>query len=150
MAGRKGGRAKRRKVCFFTANGITRIDYKDVDLLKRFVSERGKILPRRVTGTSAKYQRKLTVAIKRARQMALYHMLVNNMKCTVESDSTVHFAMLSFEREVKCETNKVYYRRCSIISYICNFIAYIYVCSDFGYSCNFCVAVTIYTINDKT
>lgn len=47
MAGRKGGRAKRRKVCFFTANGITRIDYKDVDLLKRFVSERGKILPRR-------------------------------------------------------------------------------------------------------
>lgn len=47
------------------------IDYKDVDLLKRFVSERGKILPRRVTGTSAKYQRKLTVAIKRARQMAL-------------------------------------------------------------------------------
>jgi len=71
MAGRKGGRAKRRKVCFLTANGITRIDYKDVDLLKRFVSERGKILPRRVTGTSAKYQRKLTVAIKRARQMAL-------------------------------------------------------------------------------
>ncbi|EAO52773.1 SSU ribosomal protein S18P [Bacillus thuringiensis serovar israelensis ATCC 35646] len=58
-------------MCFFTANGITRIDYKDVDLLKRFVSERGKILPRRVTGTSAKYQRKLTVAIKRARQMAL-------------------------------------------------------------------------------
>jgi small subunit ribosomal protein S18 len=69
--GRKGGRAKRRKVCFFTSNGITNIDYKDVDLLKRFVSERGKILPRRVTGTSAKYQRKLTVAIKRARQMAL-------------------------------------------------------------------------------
>ena len=47
------------------------IDYKDVDLLKKFVSERGKILPRRVTGTSAKYQRKLTIAIKRARQMAL-------------------------------------------------------------------------------
>lgn len=68
--GRRGGR-RRRKVCFFTSNGITHIDYKDVDLLKRFVSERGKILPRRVTGTSAKYQRKLTVAIKRARQMAL-------------------------------------------------------------------------------
>jgi small subunit ribosomal protein S18 len=72
MAGaRKGGRAKRRKVCFFTSNGITHIDYKDVDLLKKFVSERGKILPRRVTGTSAKYQRKLTVAIKRSRTMAL-------------------------------------------------------------------------------
>ncbi|GGE83110.1 30S ribosomal protein S18 [Priestia taiwanensis] len=69
--GRKGGRAKRRKVCFFTANGINHIDYKDTDLLKRFVSERGKILPRRVTGTSAKYQRKLTIAIKRSRQMAL-------------------------------------------------------------------------------
>ncbi|MDQ1000031.1 small subunit ribosomal protein S18 [Neobacillus niacini] len=69
--GRKGGRAKRRKVCYFTSNAITRIDYKDVDLLKKFISERGKILPRRVTGTSAKYQRKLTVAIKRARQMAL-------------------------------------------------------------------------------
>ncbi|ADI28372.1 30S ribosomal protein S18 [Geobacillus sp. G4] len=71
MAGRKGGRGKRRKVCYFTANNITHIDYKDVDLLKKFISERGKILPRRVTGTSAKYQRKLTVAIKRARQMAL-------------------------------------------------------------------------------
>lgn len=71
MGGRRGGRAKRRKVCYFTANGITHIDYKDVDLLKKFISERGKILPRRVTGTNAKYQRKLTVAIKRARTMAL-------------------------------------------------------------------------------
>jgi len=71
MGGRKGGRAKRRKVCYFTAHGITHIDYKDVDLLKKFISERGKILPRRVTGTHAKYQRKLTIAIKRARMMAL-------------------------------------------------------------------------------
>ncbi|WP_174734664.1 30S ribosomal protein S18 [Mesobacillus harenae] len=71
VGGRRGGRAKRRKVCYFTANGITHIDYKDTDLLKKFVSERGKILPRRVTGTNAKYQRKLTVAIKRARTMAL-------------------------------------------------------------------------------
>ena len=71
MGGRRGGRAKRRKVCYFTANGITHIDYKDTDLLKKFISERGKILPRRVTGTSAKYQRKLTIAIKRSRTMAL-------------------------------------------------------------------------------
>ncbi len=70
MGGRKG-RGKRKKVCFFTSNGITHIDYKDVDLLKKFISERGKILPRRVTGTSAKYQRKLTIAIKRSRTMAL-------------------------------------------------------------------------------
>ncbi|OZM56583.1 30S ribosomal protein S18 [Lottiidibacillus patelloidae] len=69
--GRRGGRAKRRKVCFFKVNKIEKIDYKDVDLLKRFISERGKILPRRVTGTSAKYQRQLTRAIKRSRQMAL-------------------------------------------------------------------------------
>ena len=72
--GRKGGRAKRRKVCYFTANGITHIDYKDLDLLKKFISERGKILPRRVTGTSAKYQRKLTIAIKRSRTNGItYH-----------------------------------------------------------------------------
>lgn len=70
MAGRRG-RGRRKKVCYFTANGITHIDYKDVDLLKKFISERGKILPRRVTGTSAKYQRMLTKAIKRARQVAL-------------------------------------------------------------------------------
>lgn len=68
--GRRGGR-RRKKVCYFTSNGITHIDYKDVELLKKFVSERGNILPRRVTGTSAKYQRKLAVAIKRSRQMAL-------------------------------------------------------------------------------
>lgn len=68
---RQGRKGRRRKVCYFTVNNITYIDYKDVDLLKRFVSDRGKILPRRVTGTSAKYQRPLTKAIKRARQMAL-------------------------------------------------------------------------------
>lgn len=67
---RRGGR-KRRKVCYFTVNKIDHIDYKDTELLKKFVSERGKILPRRVTGTSAKYQRMLTQAIKRARQVAL-------------------------------------------------------------------------------
>lgn len=67
---RRGGR-RRRKVDFIAANHIDYIDYKDVDLLKRFISERGKILPGRVTGTSAKNQRKLTVAIKRARVMGL-------------------------------------------------------------------------------
>jgi small subunit ribosomal protein S18 len=70
MAPRRGGK-KRKKVCYFTSNNITYIDYKDTDLLKKFISERGKILPRRVTGTSAKWQRKLTIAIKRARIMAL-------------------------------------------------------------------------------
>lgn len=68
---RRGGRNKRRKVCYFTVNKITHVDYKDLDLLRKFISERGKILPRRVTGTKAKYQRMLTVAIKRSRQMAL-------------------------------------------------------------------------------
>ncbi|MFC4713725.1 30S ribosomal protein S18 [Planococcus dechangensis] len=70
MAPRRGGK-KRKKVCYFTSNNITRIDYKDTDLLKKFISERGKILPRRVTGTSAKWQRRLTIAVKRSRIMAL-------------------------------------------------------------------------------
>ena len=64
-------RRGRKKVCYFTANKIEHIDFKDVDLFKRFITERGKILPRRITGTSAKYQRKLAIAIKRARHMAL-------------------------------------------------------------------------------
>ena len=67
---RRGGR-RRRKVDFIADNHIEYIDYKDTDLLRRFISERGKILPRRVTGTSAKNQRKLTIAIKRARIMGL-------------------------------------------------------------------------------
>lgn len=62
---------RRRKVCYFTQNKVTHIDFKDAELLKRFISDRGKILPRRVTGTSAKWQRPLAVAIKRARHMAL-------------------------------------------------------------------------------
>ena len=64
-----GGR--RRKVCPFKENKDLVIDYKDVTLLKRFISPRGKILPTRLTGVSAAYQRKLTVAIKRARHLAL-------------------------------------------------------------------------------
>ncbi|MFB8453190.1 30S ribosomal protein S18 [Enterococcus faecium] len=67
---RRGGR-KRRKVDYIAANHIEYIDYKDIELLKRFISERGKILPRRVTGTGAKNHRKITVAIKRARIMGL-------------------------------------------------------------------------------
>jgi small subunit ribosomal protein S18 len=61
----------KRKACYFTVNKIEHIDYKDVALLRDFITERGKILPRRSTGTSAKYQRQLANAIKRARIMAL-------------------------------------------------------------------------------
>jgi small subunit ribosomal protein S18 len=61
----------RKKVCFFTKNKIPYIDYKDVELLKRFISPNGKITPRRVTGTSARYQRELATAIKNARFVAL-------------------------------------------------------------------------------
>jgi small subunit ribosomal protein S18 len=61
----------RRKVCIFCVDSIDTVDYKDLKRLQRFVSERGKILPRRRTGTCAKHQRSLTVAIKRARHMAL-------------------------------------------------------------------------------
>ena len=62
---------KRKKVCQFCAEKATYIDFKDAAKLRRFTSERGKILPRRMTGTCAKHQRQLTEAIKRARQIAL-------------------------------------------------------------------------------
>jgi small subunit ribosomal protein S18 len=64
-------RKPRRKVCQFCVDKVEFIDYKDVAKLRRFVSERAKILPRRITGTCAKHQRELTVAIKRARHIAL-------------------------------------------------------------------------------
>ena len=62
---------KRRKVCSFCVDKVTQIDYKDTAKLRRFLSERGKILPRRSTGTCAAHQRQLTTAIKRARHLAL-------------------------------------------------------------------------------
>ena len=62
---------KRRKVCTFCADKVEHIDYKDSGRLKKFLSERSKILPRRTTGTCAMHQRQLTVAVKRARQLAL-------------------------------------------------------------------------------
>ncbi len=62
---------RRKKVCAFCADPTNVIDYKDVNKLKRYTSERGKILPRRITGTCAKHQRALTVAIKRARHIGL-------------------------------------------------------------------------------
>ncbi len=73
---RKGGMKKkrtyhRRKVCKFCADSTMEINYKDVRTLKYFISERGKIIPRRITGTCAKHQRSLTSAIKRARTIAL-------------------------------------------------------------------------------
>jgi len=62
---------KKRKTCPFTAAGIRHIDYKDIHTLYQFITERGKIIPRRITGVSAYYQRQLAQAIKRARHMAL-------------------------------------------------------------------------------
>ncbi|MBQ62858.1 MAG: 30S ribosomal protein S18 [Gammaproteobacteria bacterium] len=62
---------RRRKYCRFTAEGVEEIDYKDLETLKAYVSETGKIVPSRITGTKAKYQRQLATAIKRARYLAL-------------------------------------------------------------------------------
>ncbi|MDW8468038.1 MAG: 30S ribosomal protein S18 [Burkholderiales bacterium] len=62
---------RRRKFCRFTAEKVEWIDYKDVELLRDYISENGKIIPARITGTSARYQRQLSVAIKRARFLAL-------------------------------------------------------------------------------
>ena len=62
---------RRRKFCKFTAEGTKEIDYKDIETLKAYVSENGKIVPSRITGTKARYQRQLATAIKRARYLAL-------------------------------------------------------------------------------
>ena len=68
---RKGGIRRRKKVCVFCGEKSAPIDFKDVARLKKYVSERGKILPRRITGNCAKHQRALTVAVKRARHISL-------------------------------------------------------------------------------
>ena len=62
---------RRRKFCRFTAEGVKQIDYKDLEMLKAYISETGKIVPSRITGTKARYQRQLAKAIKRARFLAL-------------------------------------------------------------------------------
>jgi len=62
---------RRRKFCKFTAEGVTEIDYKDLNTLRQYVSENGKIVPSRITGTKAKYQRQLATAVKRARFLSL-------------------------------------------------------------------------------
>jgi small subunit ribosomal protein S18 len=62
---------RRRRYCRFTAEGFTEIDYKDLNLLKNYITETGKIVPSRITGTSARYQRQLATAVKRARYLAL-------------------------------------------------------------------------------
>lgn len=71
MKRERGNRRPRRKVCSFCVDKVEEIDYKDAAKLRKFITERGKILPRRISGTCAKHQRQLTIAIKRARNVAL-------------------------------------------------------------------------------
>lgn len=71
---------KRKKYCRFRKFGIKYIDYKDADFLTQFVNEQGKILPRRITGNSLKYQRKVAMAVKRARQLALMPYVTDLLK----------------------------------------------------------------------
>ena len=71
---------QRKKYCRFKKNGIKYIDYKDADFLLKFVNEQGKILPRRITGTSLKYQRKVAQAVKRARHLALLPYVTDSLK----------------------------------------------------------------------
>ena len=68
---RRRARPRKQKACPFTAAGIKEIDYKDVETLRRFITERGKILPKRITGVAARHQRKLALAIRRARYIGL-------------------------------------------------------------------------------
>jgi small subunit ribosomal protein S18 len=70
--------ARRKKQCPFTAAGLKQIDYKDVETLKQFITERGKIIPRRITGVSSHHQKLLTKAVKRARHVALLPFVAND------------------------------------------------------------------------
>ena len=71
---------KKKKYCRFRKNRIKYIDYKDPEFLKRFLNEQGKILPRRLTGTSLKYQRKVSVAVKRSRHLAMLPYVIDMLK----------------------------------------------------------------------
>lgn len=71
---------KKKKYCRFKKSGIKYIDYKDPEFLKKFLNEQGKLLPRRITGTSLKYQRRVAQAVKRARQIALLPYVTDLMK----------------------------------------------------------------------
>lgn len=73
-------RADKKKFCWFKKNRIKYIDYKDPDFLLHFVNDQGKLLPRRITGTSLKYQRRLATAVKRARQLALLPFVTDSLK----------------------------------------------------------------------
>ena len=70
--------ARRKKQCPFTVSGMKQIDYKDVETLRQFITERGKIIPRRITGVSTHHQKLLTKAVKRARHMALLPFVAND------------------------------------------------------------------------
>lgn len=78
--GKREAKNRKRKTCYFTENKIAHIDYKDEKLLRKFVNERGKIVSRKVSGTSARYQRELAEAIKRARHLALLPFVAENMR----------------------------------------------------------------------
>ena len=71
---------KKKKYCRFKKSGIKYIDYRDPEFLKKFLNEQGRILPRRITGTSLKYQRRVTQAVKRARHLALLPFVTDMMK----------------------------------------------------------------------
>ena len=77
---KNNSRVRRKKTCWFTENKVQYIDYKDEKVLRRFISERGKIIPRRISGTSAKYQRMLGEAIKRARHMAILPFVADTLR----------------------------------------------------------------------
>ena len=77
---KNNSRVRHKKTCWFTENKVAFIDYKDEKVLRRFISERGKIIPRRISGTSAKYQRMLVEAIKRARHMAILPFVADTLR----------------------------------------------------------------------
>ena len=106
---RRGGRKGRKKVCSFCVDRVESIDYKDYPKLRRYISERSKILPRRVTGTCARHQRELTAAIKRARHLALLPFRKNTPVFLLNGGNTGVFLYVSVLILLCCQ------KRCKII-----------------------------------
>ncbi len=77
---KREAKSRKRKTCWFTENKIAHVDYKDEKILRKFINERGKIVSRKVSGTSARHQRELAVAVKRARHLALLPFVAENMR----------------------------------------------------------------------
>ena len=104
---------RRRKYCRFTAEGVTQIDYKDIEVLKGYVSETGKIVPSRITGTKARYQRQLSTAIKRARYVALLPYTDAHQKAIITCANLLNTPCVATAKQLLLRSRLPSFRCCS-------------------------------------